>query len=265
MIFGKKRFHLTLLLALALTFLSAGTTMGEPLQEDVLFQASTLSALMSGLYDRAVGFEELEQHGDLGIGTFDGLDGEMVMLDGQAFKVRSDGKVLPVGKTAGTPFSSVTFFDEDQHSDLRHVDSYEVLRDTLSGLLPNRNLFYAFRIDGRFEYVKTRSVPGQEKPYPPLSEVTKHQPTFEFRNVQGTLVGFWCPDYVKGINVPGFHLHFISDDRTMGGHLLECRMREGTARIDHLNRFMLALPANGAFSEANLGGDWTEETDKVER
>lgn len=265
MAFVKKRLHAALLLTVVLTLLTAGTAFGTPPRENVLFQISTLSALMSGLYDEAMGFGELERHGDLGIGTFNGLDGEMVLLEGQAFQVRADGKILPVDDSAGTPFASVTFFDEDQHSELRHVDSYEVLRDTLSGLLPNRNLFYAFRVDGTFEYVKTRSVPGQKKPYPPLSEVTKHQPTFEFRNVRGTLVGFWCPDYVEGINVPGFHLHFISEDRTMGGHLLECRIQEGVAHIDHLKRFTLALPDNRSFSEVSLGGDWAEETDKVER
>ena len=262
----RKKLPLTaLILALFLSLLSAGTAPAATAQPDSLFQVSTLSALMSGLYDGSMNFEELQTHGDLGLGTFDALDGEMVLIDGKAFQVRADGKVLPVSGAAGTPFACVTPFSGDRKSQLRHVDSYEILKDTLTALLPNKNLFYAFRVDGTFEYVKTRSVPAQEKPYPPLSEVTKHQPTFEFRDVRGSLVGFWCPDYVNGINVPEFHLHFISDDRTMGGHLLECRITEGTAAVDAINRYTLALPEGEGFASTNLGGDWTAETDKVER
>lgn len=251
-----------LILALCLSLLFADTAPAAP---QTLFQVSTLSALMSGLYDRAMDFEDLQAHGDLGLGTFEGLDGEMVLIDGSAFQVRADGRVLPVPGTAGTPFACVTAFEAERESRLRHVDSYEILKSTLTTLLPNPNLFYSLRIDGTFEYIKTRSVPAQDKPYPPLSEVTKHQPTFEFRHVKGSLVGFWCPDYVTGINVPGFHLHFISDDRTMGGHLLECRILEGTAAIDALSRYTLALPEGQAFASTSLGGDWSAETDKVER
>ena len=92
---------------------------------------------------------------------------------------------------------------------------------------PPKTCFYAVMIQGEFSYVKTRSVPAQEKPYPPLAEVTKNQPTFEFTDVTGTMVGFRCPPYVTGINVPGYHLHFLTDDRTAGGHLLEFTVAPG--------------------------------------
>ncbi len=262
----KKVLHsATMLFILALSLLSANIALAATKDRNTLFQVSTLSALLNGLYDRAMDFDELQNHGDLGLGTFEALDGEMVMLDGKTYQVRAGGEVLPVADSAGTPFAAVARFRPDRESHLRHVDSYEILRHTLSGLLPNPNLFYAFRIDGTFEYVKTRSVPAQKKPYPPLSEVTKDQPTFEFSNVRGSLVGFFCPAYVNGINVPGFHLHFISDDRTMGGHLLECRISEGIILIDYLDRFTIALPEDAGFASTNLAGDWTEETDKVEK
>jgi acetolactate decarboxylase len=215
--------------------------------EKVLFQLSTIGSLFRGVYDGALTCGELKQRGDFGIGTFDGLDGEMVVLDGKVFQVRGDGRVLAADDKLSTPFAVVTFFDADQKLALNGVDSLGELQQKLEPLFPSRNIFYAIRIDGLFSYVKTRSVPKQEKPYRPIV-----QSEFEARGVKGTLVGFWCPGYVQGINAAGFHFHFVSDDRKMGGHLLECVLAEGDAQIQHLSKFELMLLATDAFRKADL-------------
>ncbi|NOZ63492.1 MAG: acetolactate decarboxylase [Caldiserica bacterium] len=224
------------------TFLCLGDSSSFSFHE-TLTQVSTLNALLNGAYDGTVTYREIEKRGDFGVGTFQALNGEMVALDGKFYQVRADGKVYSVSPEEKTPFVSVTFFDPDLKFEIAGVD-YEEFKKEFDKKIVNPNLFYAIKIDGVFEYIKTRSVPKQSKPYPPLIEVVKHQPTFEFKNIRGTMVGFWCPAFIKGISVPGYHLHFISQDRKSGGHVLKFTLKKGIVSLDITPNFFLTLPEN---------------------
>ena len=112
--------------------------------------------------------------------------------------------------------------------------------------------------------MKTRSVPKQEEPYPTLSEVTANQPVFEFQDAKGTLVGLWCPEYVQGLNAAGFHLHFLTEDKQAGGHVLGCVLKEGTAAVDVTTEFAMLLPQNGHFAQTDLRDTAEEDIKKVE-
>jgi len=243
--------------------LRLGTSSAGPY--DTVYQVSTINALLQGVYDGDVSCGQLQRQGNLGLGTFDNLDGEMVVLDGQVWQVRADGTVHPAAEATETPFATVVNFRADETRTLAGAASLAELQRQLDGFRSNPNLFYAFRIDGRFPYLKTRSVPRQERPFPPLAEVTGQQPTFEFQNVAGTLVGFWCPAYVQNLNVPGYHLHFISNDRQIGGHLLECQLESGAGQVDALPQFHLMTLQNEDFGKADLAGDRSRETEKVEK
>ena len=151
-------------------------------KNDVVFQSSTINALLKGIYDGDVTFGELKRNGDFGLGTFNGLDGEMIGLAGTFYQIKADGVAYPVEDSVKTPFSVVSFFAPDDTLELDTADSYTQLKRHIDGLLPSQNIFYAIRIDGNFKYIKTRSVPGQQKPYPPLVEVVKEQSVFEFQN-----------------------------------------------------------------------------------
>ena len=251
-----------LLLSMALT---VGCAAEEPEDTDVLFQVSTLKALTQGVYDGEITLEELTANGDLGIGTFDGLDGEMVVLDGTVYQIPADGKAVEADSGMLTPFAAITPFEADTEAEFENIHDYETLKTALDALLESRNVFSAFRIDGTFSYIKTRSVPKQQEPYPLLSEVTASQPTFEFQNVKGTIVGFWCPEYAEGVNLPGYHLHFLSEDRTAGGHLLECALETATVQIDTTTEFRMLLPENEHFRTAGFDEVTEEEVNKVEK
>lgn len=244
-------------------YISAGVQAAE--KRDTLYQVSTISALLSGMYDQVITVDELIKYGDFGIGTFAGLDGEMVVLDGKVYKVAGTGAVTAVAADEGVPFAVITYFDADSQLPVENIASLEQLYKTLPFQLSNRNLFYAVRVDGEFTYVKTRSVPKQQKPYPPLTAVTPSQAVFETSQVKGTLIGFWSPDFVKGLNVTGFHLHFISDDRMFGGHLLDCRIKTGIVKIDDTHEFHLALPVSKEFQQVSLDKDWEADIAKVEK
>lgn len=233
--------------------------------KDTIYQVSTIGALMEGAYDGAVSFGELAQHGDFGIGTFDSLDGEMVALDGGFYGVGADGKAYPVAEAVKTPFAAVTFFEADKIIRLGKPMSYGELTQHLDTLLPTRNIFYAIKLEGTFKYVKTRSVPRQAKPYPPLLEVTKNQSVFEFHNVEGTVVGFWFPQYMGKVNLPGYHLHFITKDRTGGGHILDCEPVNVVVEIDDTRDFFMVLPSDEEFDKVDLEKDTRAELAEAEQ
>lgn len=236
-------------------------------REAKITQFSTIDALLAGVYDGDFSCAQVTRGGDLGLGTFNCLDGEMVVLEGKVYQVRSDGKVYRAPGTLHTPFAAVTRFRKDQTLRSGNVLSLAGLQKTLDRICPNPNGIYAFRIEGEFPAVKTRSVTAQKKPYRELVEVTKEQSVFALGPVKGTLVGFRFPAYFQGINVPGYHLHFLASDRRSGGHVLDLTLASGaTIETSHCTRFDMFLPGSeGAFSRANLSRDRSEEVKKVER
>lgn len=232
--------------------------------DDALFQTSTISSLMVGVFDGTMSFKELGTHGDFGVGTINSLDGEMVGLGGQFYQVRSDGHAYPVSDSMMTPFAEVAFFKPDDTASINSTYNLTQLESYLDGRLPTKNLFYAIRIDGTFDYIKTRAPPAQDKPYPTLTDALKGQKIFQLQNVSGTVVGFWCPSYAKDINVPGYHLHFITADRSAGGHLLDLKLRNATVQIDDLSGLEMALPEEDEFYNADLSGDQQAALKKAE-
>ncbi len=261
MITLKNRRSLLGLVSISLLLLAFGAQFGHAAE---VFQVSTLQALLEGVYDGVLPLSELKQHGNLGIGTFEGLDGEMLLLDGVVYQVRADGKVYRPEDSIKTPFAAVVPF-QAEHTATVKAESFKELETLIDRLAPNRNLPLVVRLEGTFDYVKTRSVPGQQKPYPRLAEVTKNQPTFEMTGVKGVIIGFRLPDFIKGVNLPGYHFHFIDEAKERGGHLLECRLAKGELATAVASDLRLHLPTHGDFAEAKLGGDRTQEFKGVER
>ena len=209
----------------------------------VLFQASTIGALLDGAFDGDLSFAELAEHGDLGLGTLNRLDGEMIALDGEFFRADVDGAIEAIPALAKTPFAVVTRFepevDERTEGPLAQAD----LLARIDGLIPADSPSCAIRLDGRFELVRARSVPAQSPPYRPLAEVVADQHVFELEDVAGTMLGFRFPAYAEGIEVAGYHLHFISDDRARGGHVLDSRAAAGLrVRLDPSSDLHVELP-----------------------
>lgn len=232
-----------------MAFLAPGS---QASSNDTLFQISTIDALMQGVYDGTTSFKDLKAYGDFGIGTVEALDGEMVELDGEFYQIKSDGVAYHLSDSMKTPFAEVTFFNTDETVDLNFTSNLTQLENYVDSKLATKNIFYAIRIDGTFDYVKTRSVPIQRKPYPTLSEAVKGQKIFEFYNVKGTVVGFRCPAFVNGANIPGYHMHFITENRSAGGHLLDFKLKNARVRINNLSEFEMVLPNSEEFYQADL-------------
>jgi acetolactate decarboxylase len=229
-------------------------------------QVCTIDALLAGGFDGHVECRELLRHGDFGLGTFDRLDGEMVVLDGIVYQIKADGSVTRPDLGLKTPFAAVCRFETTKTLEPDGGIDLKTFEGFLEACIPDRNVFCAIRLDGTFAEMTTRSVPAQDPPYPLLVDVAKKQSVFRFENIRGTIVGFRCPSFVQGINVPGYHLHFISDDRTRGGHILNFRLATGTCRIGLCHRFLLQLPeSNRAFQDLDLSKDRSAELQTIER
>ncbi len=234
-------------------------------EHHVLFQASTIGALLDGAYEGDLSFAELAEHGDLGLGTLNGLDGEMIALDGRFYRADVEGAVSEVEDTALTPFAVVTEFESAIEIELGGPFDHPQLLAQLDESIPADTASCAIRLDGRFELVRARSVPRQSPPYRPLTEVVLEQHVFELNEVEGTMLGFRFPEYVEGIEVAGYHLHFISADRRRGGHVLASRSNGLRACLDPSSELHIELPPAVDLADPDLAASTHAAVDAVER
>lgn len=232
----------------------------------LLFQASTIGALLEGAYDGDLSFDQLAEHGDLGLGTLNNLDGEMIALDGRFYRADVDGAVGEVGGAQRTPFAVVTHFDPTVDVEIDGPLEHTGLLARLDELIPPDAATCAIRLDGRFELVRARSVPRQSPPYRPLTEVVLEQHVFELAGVEGTMLGFRFPDYAEGIEVSGYHLHFVSDDRKRGGHVLASRCAGALrVRLDLSNDLHVELPPGVELADRAVAAETHAAVELVER
>ena len=242
---------------LALALLVPGTVRAG----DALFQYAPFGAIKAGQYDGRMTLESLKFKGDFGLGFLNGLDGELTLLEGQAYRAEAGGKVSVPADSTRIPFATVSFFLADRAVELGRIGSRDALNRAVRQALPSVNLSYAIRIDGNFTGVKTRATPRQAAPYQPLAEVMKQQVVTEFSG-PGTLVGYYLPALFEGVSMPGFHWHFLTEDRSGGGHVLDLSMDPATARVDTLHGFTVRLPGDRAFGRLDLSGLRAMEEDK---
>ncbi len=231
---------------------------------NAVFLSAPIAALVEGFYVENTSMAVIKQHGDFGLGTFNYLDGEMVVLDGNVYQIRSDGEVYTVKDDEQSPFACVTFFSPDTFDDIEEDHTPKGFYVLLNTLIPSENMLYAIRIDGSFSHVKTRAVPRSEN-YRPLVEATANQPVFDFYDVQGCLAGFYTPRFMESLNAPGYHLHFLTEDRRHGGHLIDCALKKARISIQHVPKLDLGLPITLDFLTANLTRDIGKDLDKAEK
>jgi acetolactate decarboxylase len=228
-------------------------------------QVSVINALMLGQYDGTTRLGDVLTWGNFGLGTVDHLDGELIILDGQAYQARSDGTVHPCKPDMTTPFAMVTSFSDDLQRDCPPAGTLEELEQALQPILPQPNLFVAVRIHATFDRMVLRAVPRQTPPYRPLAEVVKQQAQWSREQIPGTLIGIRCPNWVTGMSVPGFHWHFLSDDRQTGGHVFDCRLSSGTLAFTPCDTWVIRLSDQLGVGTGDLGQDLQKELDQVER
>ncbi|MBQ0074202.1 MAG: acetolactate decarboxylase [Prevotella sp.] len=222
---------------------------------ETMYQVSTLQALLDGGYDGYITVGDLRKHGDIGVGTFDKIDGEMIVVDGTVYQARYDGSVRVADDYLTVPFANVTHFDNDTTITLPKVTSMEDLTAKLSTAIANQNSLSSTGGAGRVLYVArmdiadcksihVRSELPQQKPYRPLMEVLKtDQREFTYSHIGGTIVALYFPDFFDKQNSTGWHLHFISADKTKGGHVFDITTSDRvTVHLDATPYYKLYMP-----------------------
>ena len=218
-----------LLIVLTLFFINCGSSEEEP---DVIYQYSTIAVLKEGKFDGNIELKGLKRHGDFGLGTYNGLDGEMVFLDGKFYQADRDGNAtIPAGSTL-SPFAVIADFIPDNSISVDTFFTCKNLKSLIIRNIEEKNKIHAIKISGDFNSITTRSVDKQNKPYPTLEEALAEAKISKFSDIKGELVGFWFPSYFGNINAPNFHFHFISEDRKKGGHMLSCKINSAQIEID---------------------------------
>jgi acetolactate decarboxylase len=234
-----------------------------------VFQTGLMGALLDGIYDGDCTIEHLLTRGDFGVGTFNALDGEMVILDGVCYRLSSDGSVGPTAAHEKTPFAVATEFVAHASVTLDQSLSRAQIAEVLDDLTPSDNYLYAFRVRAEFDFVRTRTVAKQSRPYRRLVEVTKGEPVQIFESsreggaLTGDVVGFLTPVYQQGIGIAGDHAHFISSNRDQGGHVLDYQIRSGVLEVCIGTDLHLELPRTVEFENADLDDDPTERDAEV--
>ena len=236
--------------------------------ENKMYQVSTLQALALGYSRAVVSAGELLQKGDTGLGTFENVDGEMIVMEGQCYRADQDGQVSVVDPKTGVPFAAVARLYGEHRFELNAMPNIDSVRAELTERIEGRfglNSMHVVRIDGEFEKVDARSESPYRSHHVTLKEILgKTQKAFVFENIRGSLVGVYFPDFMDGINMPGWHLHFLSEDRTKGGHVFDVSVREGTAMVDKICSMELDLPKEAAFDTYALKQDLHDEIKSVE-
>ncbi len=234
------------------------------MSDRTLFQVSLLQALCQGDYEGHLSISELKRHGDIGLGTFEGLDGELIMLDGIVYRASADGSVSIV-ENDSTPFACVSFMDADQSFEITassFSDFSERMDVTLGRMGANSPCFV--RIRSRFPSMLLRSVPRQSGNTPLSQVVAEQQITWSYKDIEGTVVGLFCPSFMSALNNHGWHLHFISDDKKVGGHVLDLSMAGSACQICRMDSLSILLPGTSGFQCTDLGSDRTEEIKWIE-
>ena len=249
---------------LAISAVSAGN--GILKNDDSMHQVSLMQSFMHGEYDGVITVGELKSYGDTGLGTFEGVNGEMIVLDGVVYQAAADGNINIMKDNETVPFSTVTKFDEDEKIPEISATSFDDLTGKLDKIIEKNgtNNMYVVKIKGNFSKIDVRSVEKQEKPYKEFTDVAKvDQRVFNYTTSPNNHCSL-LPEYMSELNMHGWHLHFLNDDKDKGGHVLNLTMTNGTGGMDIIHEFNMILPQTESFVNMNFSENMTAKINSAE-
>ncbi|KAF1297500.1 alpha-acetolactate decarboxylase [Enterococcus sp. JM4C] len=234
------------------------------MSKTTLYQHGTLGALMAGLMDGTEELANVLKLGDLGIGTLHGLDGELIILGDKGYQGKADGTLVELTGEELVPYAAVTQFEAEETISVEEKLSSTAVKEKLIHLMKSQNIFSAIKISGEFSRMHIRIMPKQEKPYKRLVEVSANQPEFTKENIEGTIVGFYTPELFQGVAAAGFHLHFLDEAQTFGGHILDFDMLKGEIEVSGMDVLAQHFPtADRTFLETEI--DYADLAQEIER
>lgn len=239
------------------------------MKSNKIYQVSTLQALALGYSRSVVTVNEFMEHGDTGLGTFENVDGEMIVLDGICYQAKPDGSIIQAEDSAGVPFAVTGFVKDGRKFNIAEKKSLDDLKLELTLRIEEDfglNSIHIARIDGWFNVIHARAGAPYRSHHVSLKDIlSKTQKDFSFEKLYGTLVCVYYPDYMDGINASGWHMHFLSEDRKLGGHVFEASMTSGECLLQKMDRIEIQLPREAAFDTYSLKEASQKEIEEVEQ
>ena len=229
--------------------------------ENTFYQYNIWWGFVNKVFDGDLSVSELKKKGDIGLGSYTKLDGELIMLDGISYRVKEDGKVSVANDTDLIVYVDAAFFEPEFSFQINEASGYDSLREIINSKLPSPNQFYSIKVKGKFSYMQCGGLRRQEKPYTDgLDVLIPSRPVFEKTGIEGTMVGFYCPDFIGNINVAGYHFHFISEDKQFGGHAMSFEIDEVNVEVDPLLEYHFEVPSSEDFLNVSLDKEFQYET-----
>ena len=234
-----------------------------------MFQVSTLQALALGYSKQVTTVHQLLLHGDTGLGTFEDVGGEMIVLDGHCYCADENGRIKEAHPDTGVPFCSVSYMDNAREFTLGPVPDIGTLKKKLNLKIEEDyglNSMHMAVVSGKFETLSARSEAAYRSHHVTLKAVLeKTQNDYTFSQITGSLVCVYYPDYMDGINAPGWHLHFISEDRCHGGHVFGLKAENCTVKLKKISLIEIQIPNDPTFDTYSLKKASKEEIRQVEQ
>ncbi len=246
------KFKLIFIFTLLLLATSGNKSISQNKFSKTVYQTSPISALFNGFDNDSFTIAQIKKHGDFGLGTFNGVNGEMIILDGKVYRADYKGDISLPDNSWQSPFVTEIYFHADTSISLKDTLSLSSLENFINKIFPSKNIICAIKIEGLFNNVKYRSEKKQTAGYKDLTEVLKHQFTYIMNNIKGTMVGFYYPDYLKAVNAAGYHFHFISSDKKSGGHILSLMTKNIKIQIEFVKNIEIRVPSTEGFYKMNL-------------
>jgi acetolactate decarboxylase len=223
-----------------------------PHTENTVHQYSPTIALLNGIYEGDITPQQMIQQGNIGLGTVNQLAGELIAVDGVVYTIDAEGGIRKAPNNLKSPNMTMINFQPKQTIELKNVSSLADLNTALNKYRTSKNSFYAYKIKGEFAYLKMASAHKVENEDVSLFEYLDTRVMYTRENIKGTLVGLFTPSYLANIVIPGMHLHFLSDDIKLGGHLEDVRFDNLSVEVQEVNQVNLQLPKVEKFRTREL-------------
>ncbi len=208
-----------------------------------LYQYSHAFIFEQKKYDGHYPAGNLKKHGNIGLGTFNGLNGELVMLEGECYQCIPKKPVKIAADDVLIPWGVVTAFtDNASKTTLENITHFSQLESKLSELTDMHNAPYVFHIQAEFNHLLLRQVIKQEKPYIlSLEEVYAESPPENIGPITADLVGFYIPEFMQGLQPKGLHFHGVTTDKQSGGHLADLSFKTATLTFEKITDIKVTL------------------------
>ncbi|MCF8999170.1 acetolactate decarboxylase [Acinetobacter nectaris] len=215
-----------------------------------IYQFSTIGALMSGYFYPDQDVSEVCSCSSIGLGCSEKLNAELTISDGKLYTATAEKSLESHTSALFVPFYQVTNFNNYKQYQILET-TQDTLEQTIKHIILLKNNFVAVKIKAHFTNLVLRRPYASDK-MRNIEDVSNNQLVSQYKDISGCLIGFWTPELFGRISVPGFHLHFLSDDLMISGHVLSYHFDSAELQIEEKRTIEIMNPNRSEFAELDI-------------